>query len=119
MSNQVHELLDLRDRLRTFAEERDWDQFHTPRNLAVAVSVEAAELVEPFRWGKSGELAELTDSEREGVRLEAADVLLCLVRFADKAGIDLYAAALEKLEINRQNYPADLVRGGSRRKDLR
>jgi NTP pyrophosphatase (non-canonical NTP hydrolase) len=109
------ELIDLRDRLRSFAAERDWEQFHTPRNLATALAVEAAELLEPFRWSSSGELSALDDRARAALHDEAADILLCLVQFADKAGIDLYQAALAKMALNAERYPADKVRGSARK----
>jgi NTP pyrophosphatase (non-canonical NTP hydrolase) len=109
------ELLDLRDRLRTFARERDWEQFHTPRNLATALAVEASELLEPFRWQNSGDLPALDESTRSALEHEAADILICLVQFADKAGIDLYQAALDKIALNAERYPADKVRGSSRK----
>jgi NTP pyrophosphatase (non-canonical NTP hydrolase) len=109
------ELVDLRDRLRSFAKDRDWEQFHTPRNLPTALAVEAAELLEPFRWSSSGDLSELDENKREALRHEAADILICLVQFADKAGIDLYQAAVSKIELNAQRYPADKVRGSSRK----
>ncbi len=109
------ELLDLRARLREFAAERDWEKFHTPRNLAAAICVEAAELLEPFRWSLSGELGELGENGSKAIREEMADVLICLVRLADKAGVDLYRAAIDKIEINRTRYPADKVRGDARK----
>ena len=109
------ELLDLRDRLRTFAKDRDWEQFHSPRNLATALAVEAAELLEPFRWSSGGELSELDESARQALEREAADILLCLVQFADKAGIDLYRAALAKIALNAERYPVDKARGSSRK----
>jgi NTP pyrophosphatase (non-canonical NTP hydrolase) len=109
------ELLDLRERLREFAAERDWEQFHTPKNLAIAVTVEAAELLEPFRWAKSGELDELNEGALRAIREEIGDVLICLVRLADKAGVDLYRAARDKIELNRARYPAEKVRGDARK----
>ncbi len=109
------DLTRLRDVMRQFADERDWNQFHTPKNLAMALSVEASELLEHFQWLRSGEDAELDDQQRTGIRHELADVLLYLVRLADKSGVDLYAAALEKMELNRQKYPVELARGSSRK----
>lgn len=109
------DLTRLRDVMRQFADERDWNQFHTPKNLAMALSVEASELLEHFQWLRSGEDAELDDQQRTGIRHELADVLLYLVRLADKSGVDLYAAALEKMELNRKKYPVDLARGSSRK----
>jgi len=108
-------LADLRDALRRFAAERDWEQFHTPRNLATALSIEASELLEPFQW--------LTDEQSRGldrqtlacVREELADVLLYLVRLADVLDVDLLAAAREKMVLNAQKYPIDKARGNSRK----
>jgi dCTP diphosphatase len=95
---------DLQQRLRKFARERDWDQYHTPRNLAALVASEAGELLALFRWDQDA-FAE----DRQKVEDEIADVLLGLLRFADVAGIDLYAAGLHKLARNAYKYPADAV----------
>jgi len=105
----------LRDRLREFAKERDWDQFHTPKNLSMALIAEAAELVEHFQWveGRSSHL--LDDKVRPSVEEEIADIFIYLVRIADKLGIDLYSAAERKLVINAAKYPADKVRGSARK----
>lgn len=105
----------LRQIVRDFAAERDWDQFHTPKNLASALSVEAAELLEIFQWLKTGEATELTPEQHEHSRQEMADVLLYLVRLADRLEVDLYQAALEKIEINRLKYPAEQVLGDARK----
>ena len=99
-------LTELRDLTRRFARERDWEQFHTPKNLAMALSVEVAELVEHFQWLPTGADAELDDAGRTGIRHELADVLLYLVQLADKTGVDLHAAALEKIALNAAKYPA-------------
>ncbi|OYO32040.1 nucleotide pyrophosphohydrolase [Janthinobacterium sp. PC23-8] len=108
-------LLDIRDRLAAFAQERDWDQFHTPKNLAMALSVEVAELVEHYQWLPTGADAELDDARRAGIRHELADVLMYLVRLADKSGVDLHAAVLEKMALNAVKYPAGQVRGDARK----
>jgi NTP pyrophosphatase (non-canonical NTP hydrolase) len=110
-----NDLASLRDLVRQFADERDWDKFHTPKNLATALSVEASELLEPFQWLTSGEKSELDEGKQTAVRHEMADVLLYLVRLADKLDVDLYQACLEKIEINRAKYPAEKVRGDSRK----
>ena len=105
--------------LRSFAAERDWDQFHTPKNLAVSISVEAAELLELFQWsrGQKG-WDEVTDvSIRTKIEDELADILLYVIRFADKAGIDLEAVAERKIASNGQKYPADKFRGSDRKYD--
>jgi NTP pyrophosphatase (non-canonical NTP hydrolase) len=109
------DLLALRDIVREFVEERDWDQFHTPKNLASALCVEAAELLEPFQWLQSGQAHELDEKTRMQIRHEMADVLTYLIRLADKMDMDLYEAALEKMELNRRKYPAEQVRGDARK----
>jgi NTP pyrophosphatase (non-canonical NTP hydrolase) len=98
-------LLELRDRTRKFATERDWAPFHTPKNLAMALSVEVAELVEHFQWLATGAPQELAPGQQEGIRHELADVLLYLVQIADKLDVDLRSAALEKMTLNALKYP--------------
>src|SRR5512137_1843249 len=90
----------LRDRLREFALERDWDQFHTPKNLSMALIAEAAELVEHFQWVEGDKSHLLADKVRPSVEEEIADILIYLVRIADKLSIDLYNAAERKIAIN-------------------
>lgn len=109
------ELARLRDVIRQFVAERDWDQFHSPKNLSAALSVEAAELLEHFQWLQSGQRAELGDSKAQQVRHEMADVLFYLIRLADKLDVDLAAALHEKMVLNRAKYPADKVRGDARK----
>jgi NTP pyrophosphatase (non-canonical NTP hydrolase) len=111
----VSDLTELRDLIRAFSSERDWLKFHTPKNLAMALSVEASELLEHFQWLRTGEEAELDDKAREGVRHEVADVLVYLIQFADHCGIDLKSAVLEKMELNRKKYPLDQARGNARK----
>jgi len=106
---------DLRVQLREFARERDWEQFHSPKNLAMAMIVEAAELVEHFQWLTESQSQTLESEKRELVAQELADVLLYLVRLADRMDIDLIDAAQRKLVINAQKYPADKVRGSARK----
>jgi dCTP diphosphatase len=108
-------LNNLRDALRQFAEERDWDQFHSPKNLAIALSVEAAELLENFQWGSDSESARLAPDRLAKVQQELADVLLYLIRLADKLEIDLADAAREKIKLNAEKYPAEKVRGSSKK----
>jgi dCTP diphosphatase len=104
-------LTHLRERLAAFAAERDWDQFHNPKNLAMALVGEAGELLEHFQWLTFEQSQNLSADTRDEVALEAADVLLYLVRLCDKLGIDLAAAANRKLEINAGKYPAAKARG--------
>lgn len=114
-SKRPDSLIELRDLARKFAAERDWERFHTPKNLAMALSVEVAELVEHYQWLPSGADAELDDSKREGIRHEMADILLYLIQIADKSHIDLRAAVLEKIALNAEKYPAERVRGDARK----
>jgi NTP pyrophosphatase (non-canonical NTP hydrolase) len=109
------DLVQLRDLVRSFVDERDWDQFHTPKNLASALSVEAAELLEHFQWLQHGRLEELGPDKLVEVRHEMADVLVYLVRLADKLDVDLFAAVQEKMVLNREKYPAEQVRGDARK----
>jgi len=105
--------------LRSFAAERDWDQFHTPKNLATSISVEAAELLELFQWsrGQNG-WDEITESPlRSKIENELADILLYVIRFADKAKIDLEAIAERKIALNAEKYPAERFRGSDRKYD--
>ncbi|MHB1123551.1 MAG: nucleotide pyrophosphohydrolase [Ramlibacter sp.] len=101
--------------LRAFAAEREWAQFHSPKNLACALSVEAAELLEHFQWLTEEQSRQLTPEQLAAVGQEAADVLLYLLQLADQLGIDLAEAAREKIEVNARKYPASLVRGSSRK----
>lgn len=110
-------LTQLRDALRAFAAERDWEQFHTPKNLAMALTGEVGELVEHFQWLSPEQSVALAPQAREEVALEMADVLLYLVRLADVLDIDLVQAAERKIEINAGRYPADLARGHPRKYD--
>jgi len=111
----VDVLIALRDELRRFAADRDWDQFHSPKNLASALSVEAAELLEPFQWLTEEQSRHLTAEQSEAVRSEMADVLLYLIRLADKLDIDLVAAASDKIVRNAARYPVETARGSSKK----
>lgn len=95
----------LQRRLREFADERDWDHFHSPKNLVMALGIEAAELAEHFQWLTQAQSLALADAEREQVALEMADVLLYLLRLADKLDVDLMATAWRKIELNARKYP--------------
>jgi NTP pyrophosphatase (non-canonical NTP hydrolase) len=110
-------LRDLRDELRAFAAARDWDQFHSPRNLATALAVEAAELLEPFQWLTDEQSRSLPPETRAAVEEELADVLLYLVRLADQLDVDLAAAARAKIVRNGEKYPVEKARGSSRKYD--
>jgi dCTP diphosphatase len=114
-SGPTDRLNELREALRRFATERDWDQFHSPKNLAIALSVEASELLEHFQWTPDTDSAALTPEKRAKVTEELADVLLYLIRLADKLGVDLPNAAIEKMKKNAAKYPIDKSRGSSKK----
>ena len=105
----------VRDVVRTFVSERDWEQFHTPKNLATALCVEAAELLEPFQWLKSGNIEEISNEKQTEIRHEMADVFVYLIMLADKMNVDLIDAANEKIALNSRKYPVELVRGDARK----
>lgn len=109
------DLMMLRDKLRAFAEARDWDQFHSPKNLSMALMVEVAELMEHFQWLTEAQSGDLAAKHKAEVAEELADVLLYLVRLSDKLGVDLREAALRKLDKNALKYPAEQVRGSSKK----
>ena len=102
---------DLRDEIKAFIKERDWEQFHSPKNLAMALSVEVAEVVEHFQWLTEEQSRSLSPEKLAEVREEIGDVMLYLTELGEKLGIDPVEAAKAKLEINKQKYPADLVKG--------
>lgn len=107
----IPDLETLARQIREFAEAREWERYHTPKNLAMALCVEAAELVEPFQWLTAEQSQNLSPSQHEAVRQEIADVLIYLTRLADLLDIDLLDAARAKLALNAKKYPADKVRG--------
>ncbi len=101
----------LRSQLAQFANERDWDQFHNPKNLAMALIAEAGELVEHFQWLSPQQAANLSPETKAAVALEIADVLLFLLRLADKLEIDPIAAAEQKMQLNAEKYPVEKSKG--------
>ncbi len=103
--------------LRQFADERDWGQFHAPKNLASALIVEAGELLEHFQWLSEEQSRQLPPERLTAVGSEMADVLLYLVRLADVLGVDLIAAAQAKMALNAKRYPVERARGSSRKHD--
>lgn len=98
-----------------FASERDWEQFHSPKNLAMALSVEVAELMEHFQWLSEAQSRELDETTLAAVADEIADVQVYLVRIADTLGVNILAAVKTKMEKNAQKYPADKVRGSAKK----
>ena len=112
-TSPITSLDDLRSRIREFALARQWENYHTPKNLAMALIVEAAELVERFQWLSPEESSRLAPERLEQVRQEIADVLIYLTRLADLLEIDLLDAAADKLEINARKYPVEQARGNA------
>ena len=109
------ELESIRDQLRDFAAAREWEQFHSPKNLAMALSAEAGELLEVFQWLTEEQSRNLEPKARAAVAEEIADVLLYLVRLGDQLGIDPVAAARRKLLENARKYPEDKARGNAKK----
>jgi len=112
MQNQ-DSLNNLRHRLNDFVNERDWAQFHTPKNLAMAMIVEAAELVEHFQWDTPTESQQLTAEKREAVSHELADTFVYLLRIAEVLNIDLIDAANQKIDLNALKYPVEKAKGSN------
>lgn len=112
------ELEELRDVLRRFAADRDWDQFHSPKNLASALAVEAAELLEHFQWLTEDQSKNLAPDAKAKVADEVADVLIYLIRIADKLDVDLIATAHDKVLRNAQKYPVEKARGSMKKYTL-
>jgi len=106
-------LAHLRDRLRAFAAERDWERFHTPKNLAMALMVEVAEVAEHLQWLRGEESCALPEATRAAVAEEIGDCLIYLTRLADRLDVDPVAAAHAKIQVNAAKYPADRVRGSA------
>ncbi len=105
----------LRVELRRFAKARDWDQYHSPKNLSMALAVEAAELLERFQWLTEEQSRKLDAKTLRGVEEEMADVQIYLVRLGDRLGVDIGGAVKRKMRLNRSRYPARLVKGSIRK----
>jgi len=111
----VSDLEELRVRVNNFANERDWNQFHSPKNLSMALIVEAGELVEQFQWLKENESYDLSSEKFAAVEEEIADIFIYLIRIAHQLDIDLVCAAKKKIKLNEAKYPAEKVRGSARK----
>ena len=109
----MQSLEQIKIQLREFAKERDWDQFHSPKNLTMALIVEAAELVEHFQWLSEEQSQTLTAEKLAEVEQEIADIQIYLIRLADKLGVDMEKAVNAKIKLNEKKYPADKVRGSA------
>ena len=109
------QLEDMSKRISKFASERDWEQFHSPKNLSMALNVEAGELLEHFQWLTEEESRNLTTVKLGEVESELADVFIYLVRLADRLGVDLHAAAVSKLDVNDSKYPIEKAKGNAKK----
>lgn len=106
----------LQQKVDEFSLQRDWEKFHTPKNLTMALTIEAAELMEIFQWQEGADgIAGLSDKKRLAVEHEVADIFIYLLRFCSVSGIDLLKAAEDKLKLNAEKYPAELVKGKSKK----
>ena len=103
--------------LRKFSSDRDWDQFHNPKNLVMALSVETAELVEIFQWlnERQSKITHLSDQDRLRIKEEMADILIYLIQISDKLDINLEKVVLEKIKLNEKKYPIDISKGSSKK----
>jgi len=106
---------DLNSQLLAFARERDWEQFHSPKNLSMALAGESGELLEHFQWLSEEASANLCSEKKDQVALEMADILIYLIRLSERLQVDLVDAAYRKMAINQVRYPAEQVRGDARR----
>ena len=101
----------IKKEIKDFVDERDWEQFHTPKNLSMALSVEASELLEIFQWQKAEEYKNATEEQREMIKDEIADIFYYLVRISDKLDINIEEALLNKMKKNKEKYPKESVKG--------
>jgi len=113
--NEAMSLNEIKLRLREFAEARDWDQFHSPKNLSMALSAEVAEILEYFQWLTEEKSNNLPQNKLDEVKTELADTLIYLIRLSDKLDIDLLAAAKNKIELNKLKYPVDKAKGNAKK----
>ena len=111
----MKDLDDIKTRLQAFAKDRDWDQFHSPKNLSMALSVEVAELVEYFQWLTEAQSRQIDDKTLAEVADEIADIQVYLIRLADKLGVDILATVNEKIKKNEAKYPVAKVKGSSKK----
>ncbi|QJI28937.1 nucleotide pyrophosphohydrolase [Pseudomonas sp. ADAK18] len=115
-ANQTDKLHLLKQKVDAFSKARDWEKFHTPKNLSMALTVEASELMEIFQWLDPQEaFTDLSAKKKTAVEHEVADIFIYLLRFCSVTGIDLIGAAEEKLKHNAEKYPAELVKGQSKK----
>jgi NTP pyrophosphatase (non-canonical NTP hydrolase) len=105
----------IQKQLSEFAQDRDWEQFHTPKNLTMALSVEASELVEIFQWLTSEQSNNLTDKQMISVKEEVADIAIYLLRLCDVLDIDIESSVMDKIKVNSDKYPVNLSKGNAKK----
>lgn len=115
MANHMNELSPIIEKLNEFVKNRDWSQFHSPKNLAMALSVEVSEVLEELQWLTEDQSRNLPPEKVDKIKLELADVLIYLIMLADKYDIDLIEAAKDKIKINEKNYPVDKAKGNAKK----
>lgn len=113
----MSELEKIRLRISQFAANRDWDQFHSPKNLSMALAAESGELLEQFQWLTEEQSKNLSSEKLHSIEEELADIQIYLIRLADKLNIDLIDAVHKKIEVNESKYPADKVKGSAKKYD--
>lgn len=113
----MDKIQDMKEKFSEFLKERDWQQFHNPKDLAVAISIEANELLEIFEWKTTEESWQILKEKKQEIELEIADIMHFLIAFSNATGIDLYDAFIKKLEINNKRYPKELVKGKTHKYD--
>lgn len=115
------DISNIQKRLDDFAKQRNWDQFHSPKNLSMALAVEAAELLEIFQWLTEEQSREIINNEKEMslIKEEIADVVIYLVRLADKLNVDIEKAVLEKIALNEKKYPVELAKDNAKKYNKR
>ena len=112
-------ILEIQNKLEKFAIERDWEQFHTPKNLSMALSVEASELVEIFQWLRAEESISPDKKQIDAIKSEVADIAMYLLRFCSILEIDIEEAIESKLEKNAEKYPVNLSKGNAQKYNQR
>ena len=105
----------LKKEIELFAKERDWEKYHSPKNLAIGLSVEASELLEIFLWLSKEESQNLTDNQLKNLKEEIGDVMINLINLAGKFGLDPIECAKQKIKINKSKYPSELVKGSAKK----
>ena len=113
----MSELEKIRLRISQFAADRDWDQFHSPKNLSMALAAESGELLEQFQWLTEEQSKNLNSEKLHSIEEELADIQIYLIRLADKLNINLIDAVHNKIEVNERKYPADKVKGSAKKYD--